>query len=126
MTTYWRTIMSNGKQSVVLYAETYDDAVLFDLTMGGHSLIRSSHGSMPGTMELCSKVLAEAAFATHARNAGFSAHLWDIETVLAIPRCLQAFGVGGNTDTCAVVVFQRPLVLPCAEVEDGGQREIPE
>lgn len=117
MTTYWRTVMTNGRQSVALYAETYEDAVFFDLTMAERSLIRSYPGGMPCTIELCGKALAEGAFTTHARNAGFHV-LWDTTSVLAIPRHLRGFGIGGDNNTCAVVVFEYPLATPCAEVED--------
>ena len=116
MTTYWRTIMTTGTLSIALYAETYDDAVYFDLTMAEKSLIRSYPGGMPSTMDGCGRVLADAAFAAHAKNVGFHL-LWDTAPVLAIPRGLRAFGVGGDTDTCAVVVFEYPLPSPCAEVE---------
>lgn len=106
MSKYWRAFARAGQTFVALYVETYMEAVYFDLSQAERSIIRSVPGDFPSSGNL-NQTLAQRACRLYAQKAGWDhAHL-DVEEVEAIPRCLLGVGIGGDEETCAVVVYEQ-------------------
>ena len=114
MTKYWYAATTKDGKRVTLYVETYDAAIEHDLEQApsGSLIYWAAFHEIPTDEEQRHRALARGAFMRHTKAPGFMPVEKIYETD-SIPKGLEDFWAGGTVkepQTCAVVVYEQPVV----------------